>query len=267
MALDRKIHGLKKDTPDERDLRFRKDYLKISRFGQMLRAFVLPESVDLRSEPNAPVWNQGSIGSCADQALAACMAHVAADQGSGVQVYSRLFLYGNARGWVKEDTGSSLRDAIKGVDRHGAPLEALWPYDVSKWQDSPPPEVWDAAQFRHEIEYYRLVTPESMKWGLAHEKKPFLFGVAIFDSFSPDSNGTIPMPRAGDRLEGGHAMTCMGYDDRRKAWLVRNSWGADWGDGGHCWIPYAYLHPASPLVYELGTQLFYDAWAIRKVTA
>ena len=259
MPLERKIHGLKKDTPDERDLRFRKDYLKISRFGQMLRAFVLPESVDLRSEPNAPVWNQGSIGSCADQALAACMAHVAADQGSGVQVYSRLFLYGNARGWVKEDTGSSLRDAIKGVDRHGAPLEVLWPYDLTKWQESPPPEVWDAALHRHEISYYRLLTVESMKMSLAYESKPFLFGVAIYDSFGcagPDY--LIPMPKSGDRLEGGHAMTILGYDDVKQAWLVRNSWGPEWGDAGHCWIPYAYL--ADP-------DLFYDAWAIRKVTA
>jgi C1A family cysteine protease len=259
MALDRKIHGLRKDSPDERDLRYRADYLKMSRVGQLLRAFVLPESVDLRSEPNAPVWNQGSIGSCADQALAACMAHVAADQGNGAQVYSRLFMYGNARGWVKEDLGSSLRDAIKGVDRHGAPLEVLWPYDVARWQESPPPAVWDAALHRHEIEYYRLVTAESMKMGLARERKPFLFGVAIYDSFAcagPDY--LIPMPRQGDRMEGGHAMTCMGYDDRRKAWLVRNSWGDDWGDAGHCWIPYAYL--ADP-------DLFYDAWAIRKVTA
>ena len=261
-----RISGCKPDVPDGRDLRYRADYLKISRLGQLLRSFVLPDKVDLREEANVPVLDQGNIGSCVDNALVTCMGHVAADQGCGTPLYSRLFAYGNARGWTPSDDGSTLRDAIKGVDRFGIPLEAMWPYDTARWQERPPQEVWDAALHRHEIGYYRLLTHESMLMSLARDRKPFLFGAAIFDSFHPDADHAIPMPKPGDRSWGGHAMTVMGYDKARQAFLVRNSWGTGWGDEGHCWMPFAYLHPPDTLVYQIGG-LFYDAWTIRAVTA
>ena len=55
-------------------------------------------------------------------------------------------------------------------------------------------------------------------------------------------------------MEGGHAVIAAGYDDGMKirnaaagakettgAILVRNSWGADWGDNGYGWLPYDYV--------------------------
>lgn len=35
-----------------------------------------------------------------------------------------------------------------------------------------------------------------------------------------------------------HAVTLVGWDDSKGAWLMRNSWGADWGDDGYMWIQY-----------------------------
>ena len=40
------------------------------------------------------------------------------------------------------------------------------------------------------------------------------------------------------RRTGGHAMTVVGYDDRKQAIKVINSYGAAWGDGGFGWIAY-----------------------------
>ncbi|NDG26961.1 MAG: hypothetical protein EB120_07290 [Proteobacteria bacterium] len=37
---------------------------------------------------------------------------------------------------------------------------------------------------------------------------------------------------------GGHAITLIGYDDSAKAWIVRNSWGEDWGEKGYFRIAY-----------------------------
>ncbi|MEO1103094.1 MAG: C1 family peptidase, partial [Pseudomonadota bacterium] len=37
---------------------------------------------------------------------------------------------------------------------------------------------------------------------------------------------------------GGHAMVAVGYDERRRALLVQNSWGPGWADGGFGWIGY-----------------------------
>lgn len=37
---------------------------------------------------------------------------------------------------------------------------------------------------------------------------------------------------------GGHATSIIGYNDTRSAFLVRNSWGASWGNNGYTWLAY-----------------------------
>ncbi len=38
--------------------------------------------------------------------------------------------------------------------------------------------------------------------------------------------------------EGSHVLLIVGWDDEKGAWLVKNSYGADWGEGGFGWIKY-----------------------------
>jgi C1A family cysteine protease len=40
---------------------------------------------------------------------------------------------------------------------------------------------------------------------------------------------------------GGHAMCCVGYDMEKQMFIVRNSWGTEWGDNGYCYFPFEYL--------------------------
>jgi C1A family cysteine protease len=49
------------------------------------------------------------------------------------------------------------------------------------------------------------------------------------------------MPKYNDTVLGGHAVVCVGYDDIKKVWIMRNSWGTYWGDKGYFYLPYAYL--------------------------
>jgi hypothetical protein len=37
---------------------------------------------------------------------------------------------------------------------------------------------------------------------------------------------------------GGHAVALIGFDDFKKAWLIKNSWGESWGENGYAWISY-----------------------------
>ena len=51
----------------------------------------------------------------------------------------------------------------------------------------------------------------------------------------------MPLPNtSSERLVGGHAVLAVGFDNAKQAFLVRNSWGKDWGLAGYFWMPYAY---------------------------
>jgi C1A family cysteine protease len=49
------------------------------------------------------------------------------------------------------------------------------------------------------------------------------------------------MPKSSESLVGGHAVCAVGYDDKAKRILVRNSWGPKWGQGGYFTMPYDYV--------------------------
>ena len=56
---------------------------------------------------------------------------------------------------------------------------------------------------------------------------------------STTTTGVVSMPKNTEVLIGGHAMMLVGYD--KSNFIVRNSWGDKWGDGGYCYVPYNYL--------------------------
>lgn len=44
-----------------------------------------------------------------------------------------------------------------------------------------------------------------------------------------------------DAMHAFHAMALVGYDDGKKAFRLRNSWGKQWGDQGSIWVDYDYF--------------------------
>ena len=73
---------------------------------------------------------------------------------------------------------------------------------------------------------------------------PFVFGFSVYDSFLTDTvaqTGLVPMPGLLEAQSGGHAVLAVGYDQKRRQFLVRNSWSNAWGLGGYCWMPFEYL--------------------------
>jgi C1A family cysteine protease len=65
------------------------------------------------------------------------------------------------------------------------------------------------------------------------------------------------MPARGEKVVGGHCVVAVGYDDAKRTFIIRNSWGTSWGMKGYCTIPYEYL---------LNPDLASDFWTIRSVT-
>lgn len=60
----------------------------------------------------------------------------------------------------------------------------------------------------------------------------------VSDAIFAYTGGVYTEAVASDSAGGGHAVTIVGWDDSKGAWLIKNSWGTDWGMGGFGWIGY-----------------------------
>jgi C1A family cysteine protease len=247
-------YGWVRDLPDARDYLYAAPLL---RFPQGL-----PASVDLRSEC-PPVYDQGQLGSCTGNAIAGAIEFDQGKQASKEFVPSRLFIYYNERvmeGTVSQDSGAQVRDGIKSVATLGAPPETDWPYIISKFADKPPASAYAEAKQDLVASYARVAQNLAQMQGCLASGYPFVFGFSAYESFESESvaeTGIVPMPASGEAVVGGHCVVAVGYNNAKRVFYIRNSWGADWGMKGYCTMPYEYL---------LSPQYASDFWTIRSVT-
>jgi C1A family cysteine protease len=234
----------------------------------------LPPECDLRpSMP--PVYDQGQLGSCTGNAIAAAMEYERDREGLSDFVPSRLFIYYNERaleGTVSSDSGAMIRDGIKVVNREGVCPETLWPYDIGVFTVKPPKRCYVAAQKDKAVQYEAIQTLGQLKDAIA-SNLAVVFGFTVYQSFESQSvaeTGVMPMPKRGEATVGGHAVLAVGYSDPKGHLIVRNSWGSSWGDRGYFYMPYQYLtgskdgSDSSPINRA---HLASDFWAIQAVSS
>ena len=247
-------YGWVRDLPDARDFLYAAPLI---RFPQGL-----PSAVDLRPEC-PPVYDQGQLGSCTGNGIAGVIEFAQRKQGNKEFSPSRLFIYYNERvieGTVNEDSGAQVRDGIKSVGTLGAPPETDWPYDIDKFKEKPPAAAYSDAKQDLVAAYARVAQNLQQMQGCLAEGYPFVFGFTVYESFESQDvadTGIVPMPSSGEKVVGGHCVVAVGYDDSKRVFVIRNSWGADWGLKGYCLMPYEYL---------LDSHLASDFWTIRSVT-
>ncbi len=247
------MYGYIPDLPDHRDFSF---------LPRLLHA--IPPRIDL-SACCPPVYDQGQLGSCTANAIGAAIEFDQMKEGLTPFVPSRLFVYYNERlieRTVLSDCGAQIRNGIKSVARQGACPETLWPYEVARFADRPSDACYEAAR-EHKVVAYHRVTQDllHLKSCLA-EGYPFVFGFTVYTAFESEmvaSTGHLQLPGANESVVGGHAVLAVGYDDANQSFLVRNSWGTEWGlpeSPGYFTMPYAYV---------LHQRLATDFWTLRTV--
>ncbi len=245
-------YGWVPDLPDQRDILYAAPVAAMQK---------LPTQVDLRSQCPKQVYDQGQLGSCTANAIAAAIEFDRMKQKlKPVFTPSRLFIYYNERvmeGTVDSDSGAQIRDGIKSVATQGAPPEPQWPYEIAKFRDKPPASDYKTALKYTVVLYQRLIQNVTQMKGCLASGFPFVLGFTVYESFEGDAvaqTGIVPMPAPKETVVGGHAVLAVGYDDSQNRFLVRNSWGPGWGMKGYFTIPYAYLSDSN---------LADDMWTIR----
>jgi hypothetical protein len=247
----KRIYNWKKDTIDHRD------FIAVQKITPKT-----PTSIDLRTSISVTVYDQGNLGSCVANGTSYCIQY---DQIKTLMTHkfqpSRLYIYYNTRvieGTVNEDSGTSVRGALISTNRNGSCPETLWPYTISKFATKPSSESYTSGGKHLVTNYVRIIqTLDQMRQSLI-DGYPIVFGMVVYESFGTiDSTGNMPLPSQGETILGGHCMAIVGYNDATSRFIVRNSWGGDWGDHGYCYIPYSYL---------TSDDYTWDLWSVRQVS-
>jgi C1A family cysteine protease len=236
----------------------------------------LPISIDLTPNFTFPVYNQGEIGSCTANALAAAVQfdRLKANETPAFEP-SRLFIYYNERlieNDVAIDAGANLSDGVKSLAEQGVCSEELWPYiDTAPTNEqteafplgSKPVTKPSHLAYQNAINY-KITSYSAVLQDIDHIKTilasgfPIIFGITLFNSWvNVDQPATIiPMPLSNDQEAGGHAILMVGYDDTKQLVKFRNSWGKEVGDNGYFFLHYDYI---------LDPNLASDFWVINMV--
>lgn len=244
--MAKRVYSLKKDKVDLRDYMLKVTDVKGT----------LPQKIDLRSKMS-PIVNQGNLGSCTANAIASGLREYLELKEQGTYVaLSRLFLYWYERdmeGTIDEDAGAAIRDGMKVLKSIGVCPEVDFPYDISKFTTTPSAKAEaDSAEYKI-AQYSRVTNITALKTSLA-ASYPVVIGFSVYSSFESDAvteTGTVPLPKSGEELLGGHAVLAVGYDDSTSSVICRNSWGADWGDKGYFYLPYTFW--SKSLVMDMWT--------------
>jgi C1A family cysteine protease len=217
-------------------------------------------SVDLRPYCS-PVEDQGNLGSCTGQAIAGAIELLDKRAGRTLDI-SRLFIYYYERlleGTINYDNGAYIRDGIKACYTYGAPLESLWPYIISKFRIKPTPAaIVDAA--KRKVTLYQRATNFDACIDALNNGYPVIVGFSVYSSFQSTTvtrTGMMPYPNIRtESLLGGHAVLLVGYNNSTQRFIVRNSWGPNWGDRGYFYMPYQVIQ---------NTSMSSDFWVIKSV--
>ena len=259
-----------KSTPlnYRRDPTDKRDFLLEGSFRNFqVSLTAVPLNVDHTGQMSS-VKDQGYLGSCVGFAVTAMkewqeqqeheeeVSEGKRDTRKGREYdLSESWVYWNAKkidSWPNEE-GTSIRYAMKVLNKIGVPTEKAWPYDDVDFGE---PKRWATMVARWALidSYWRISTLEELKLALVDSPVPI--GIPCFyEIFFVGRDGIINYPENPDNIYGGHAVCAVGYNDSTRLVKIKNSWGESWGENGYGYVPYDYIR-----------DFLWDAWTCKDLS-
>ena len=212
----------------------------------------LPEAVSLlRFAPDRS--NQGQQGSCVAWSCAYASQTILTAAATGADPnqikFSPSYLYNQIK--LEGCQGSYLQRAMEAMQKNGGVPLSQYPYNDQDCNNEPSSADVQAGRQNVIHGFTRLtngdnvneISVRGIKEHLA-KNAPVAIGMMVGQSFMQDMMGQeLWQPSGADESQmgmGGHAMSVIGYDDRKfgGAFQIMNSWGPEWGKNGVGWVRY-----------------------------
>src|SRR5271170_4919831 len=153
------------------------------------------------------VYNQGEIGSCTANALAAAIRIHEKDKSflpSRLWIYFWERLVEDPTHNIKDltDSGADVVDGESYLITHGVCTEALWPYNPTNLNLQPGPTCVLNA-YKHRLKTYARIVVDDIKHYISNGV-PVLIAISVYPSFENSVGGKIPIPGANESCLGGH---------------------------------------------------------------
>jgi hypothetical protein len=231
------------------------------------------------------ILDQGSEGACTGYALAGVINFLLGGRNVRRSVSPRM-LYEMARRydeWPGEGyEGSSARGAMKGWLRHGVAAVEDWPVEktgldhLQATANSTGATVADLARQTPGGAYFRVSHRNARDMHAALTEVGILYcTLMVHAGWDAPGARTVEVPYVSSgnmrvrnlpvierkgRADDGHAVAIVGYTSQ--GFIIQNSWGEGWGDGGFALLPYEdfLLHATDVWVAQLGVPVRADLW-------
>ncbi len=233
-ATEPNLQGWIPQKPDSRD------YQLLERLP-LLRFATPPDSVAPLTTA-LPVLDQGNLGSCTAYGSGKAFRYLDRQDGSDFDV-SELSQYYNSRllmgqQYVTQDSGATIRDAVKALAQFGMARETDWPYVISKFTQTPPQAAYDFAARHQALEYVAVSNSvNEVKLAIA-AGYPVIIGFTVYQNYQQGFGSGI-WPEPSGAVVGGHCVLLDGYDSTHV--LFPNSWGTGVGIAGRFRMSWSYL--------------------------
>ena len=186
-----------------------------------------------------PVRNQGSCGSCwafgAIGAVEGCINILKNDPDYDIDLSEQQLVSSCCS--AGSCSGGYPTGALGYIKDHGVPAEKCFPYRA-KNSACTPCDDWENDSYK--MSNYVHIDTSDYKWALKNHG-PMVVVIKVPDDWFYYKAGVYEPVWEGKVGWANHCVVLCGWDDKEKAWIIKNSWGKYWGMDGYAYVKYGIL--------------------------
>jgi hypothetical protein len=199
-----------------------------------------------------PVRHQGDRPTCVAFATSAAHEWSAGDQ--IVRSPEDAMWAAHQVGEVEGREETSVAWALEGLARHQHASDAAWPYGQPHWSDGRPAAAQHAAN-RRALPAWSDLRPATFDEVAAalEAGRPVVLTVRVVP-LAWYGGAALIDAEPGAKTPGNHAVLAVGALETPDRLIIKNSWGAEWGDDGYGYLTRRYFEHYALRAHRLEDQ-------------